>query len=465
MARYLGISRDSRGNNIGSAKVYVYDVGTTTTASIYEDDAFTTAVSNPMTSDSDGTYEFYAPPGEYKLKVAKPGYADFLKDNVVIGTFANNYTTAEGNSGAKVGDTGIFSHSASPEGVITANPGSICMVTDGTFYLKETGTGNTGWESSVICPVNPTSKAYVGVYDKTGSSQLKAWLYADGTYSSVIQSYDYTADDWEPPLLMDSRTVYVASTNQVVMLVPKDGGNSYVVAWDLDDNSIIKSPTLTGVTAANSGLQIVGDTLYVETTSGTDDLNVLTHALSTLASGAWAEQTGINAVSGDYTIANIVGVTGNGEFLSPCYDNTGAGDGLWWKHPGTDNPLTANGFGYNGAGHRYTFAPISGDYVLVWVNSYMREANGAGSFGIAKVDNAGAETYVTPVSWESAGAYTGIHLSTDPDGSDWMIYDTGVGQFFTRIPIVKTIDESCSWPKTTVDDGPDGQPGVFFAKD
>jgi len=45
--------------------------------------------------------------------------------------------------------TTMFSRAGSPEGVVTANVGSFYLRTDGgastTLYIKETGTGNTGW--------------------------------------------------------------------------------------------------------------------------------------------------------------------------------------------------------------------------------------------------------------------------------------------------------------------------------
>lgn len=43
----------------------------------------------------------------------------------------------------------IYSGAGSPEGVLTAPPGSLYSNTSGgagtTLYVKETGTGNTGW--------------------------------------------------------------------------------------------------------------------------------------------------------------------------------------------------------------------------------------------------------------------------------------------------------------------------------
>lgn len=44
---------------------------------------------------------------------------------------------------------GFFSGAGSPEGVLTATPGSAYLNTSGgtntTLYVKESGTGNTGW--------------------------------------------------------------------------------------------------------------------------------------------------------------------------------------------------------------------------------------------------------------------------------------------------------------------------------
>lgn len=43
-------------------------------------------------------------------------------------------------------DVGQYNNAGSPEGVISANPGSLCHDrTNGVLYYKNTGTGNTGW--------------------------------------------------------------------------------------------------------------------------------------------------------------------------------------------------------------------------------------------------------------------------------------------------------------------------------
>lgn len=53
-------------------------------------------------------------------------------------------------SGFAIGDgVAIYVGTGSPENVVSANVGSIYVRTDGaqgvTFYVKETGSSNTGW--------------------------------------------------------------------------------------------------------------------------------------------------------------------------------------------------------------------------------------------------------------------------------------------------------------------------------
>ena len=58
-------------------------------------------------------------------------------------------TTADNQIAIRAGTTKWYSSAGSPEGVLTAGVGSMYTRTDGgtgtTLYVKETGTGNTGW--------------------------------------------------------------------------------------------------------------------------------------------------------------------------------------------------------------------------------------------------------------------------------------------------------------------------------
>jgi hypothetical protein len=66
---------------------------------------------------------------------------------ISLNGFSNTHFQFRKNDDATI--VGIIKGTGSPEGVITANVGSIFMRTDGgagtSFYVKESGTGNTGW--------------------------------------------------------------------------------------------------------------------------------------------------------------------------------------------------------------------------------------------------------------------------------------------------------------------------------
>ena len=48
----------------------------------------------------------------------------------------------------QLGPIGWYTAQTSPENSITANPGSVCSVTDGSFYIKKKGSGKTGWSKT-----------------------------------------------------------------------------------------------------------------------------------------------------------------------------------------------------------------------------------------------------------------------------------------------------------------------------
>lgn len=73
MQRYFGLSQDTAGNIIPSVSVTVNLSGTGTLATIYASNAYA-ALANPFTSDTDGTYEFYAQNGRYDIVLAKAGF-------------------------------------------------------------------------------------------------------------------------------------------------------------------------------------------------------------------------------------------------------------------------------------------------------------------------------------------------------------------------------------------------------
>lgn len=85
MGSYANAFLDPNGNVIPQATITVFDAGGTVLSSIYTDSGLTTPKANPFTSNADGTFQFFAATGEYKLRMEKTGYTTFEVDYVPIG--------------------------------------------------------------------------------------------------------------------------------------------------------------------------------------------------------------------------------------------------------------------------------------------------------------------------------------------------------------------------------------------
>lgn len=83
-AKYYGIYRDSNGDVIASPTINVYVVGTTTHAPIFSDEPLTTPIVQPFTGGADGSVEFFAGSGQYKVQVEKSGFGTWLEDNLIL---------------------------------------------------------------------------------------------------------------------------------------------------------------------------------------------------------------------------------------------------------------------------------------------------------------------------------------------------------------------------------------------
>lgn len=73
MQHYIDRLHDTRGNAISGATINVYAAGTTTAATIYSDNG-ATVKANPTTSDTNGTFHFYAGNARYDLVITHSRY-------------------------------------------------------------------------------------------------------------------------------------------------------------------------------------------------------------------------------------------------------------------------------------------------------------------------------------------------------------------------------------------------------
>jgi len=95
MQRFFDVVQDRSGNCIPNALVYVYVGSTSTLATLYSDNGVTLA-SNPVTTNSDGEYAFYAANGTYTLQIQATGYDSQSRPGTII------FDPADGGDGSFV---------------------------------------------------------------------------------------------------------------------------------------------------------------------------------------------------------------------------------------------------------------------------------------------------------------------------------------------------------------------------
>lgn len=82
MQRFFDVVQDRSGTCIPNALVYVYTAGNTL-ATLYLDNGITPTV-NPVTTNADGEYAFYAANGTYTLNIQATGYASDSRPGTII---------------------------------------------------------------------------------------------------------------------------------------------------------------------------------------------------------------------------------------------------------------------------------------------------------------------------------------------------------------------------------------------
>lgn len=119
--------------------------------------------------------------------MSKDQYGNYIAD---VGSLSDTQAPGAGSGGG-------LSGSGSPEGVETAGPGRTYVDTaTGDLYVKQTGTGNTGWVmvqsggaqevfqgsgAPVDPPTDPTNPA---IYNDEDNGAIHVWVVSSQTWTS-----------------------------------------------------------------------------------------------------------------------------------------------------------------------------------------------------------------------------------------------------------------------------------------
>jgi hypothetical protein len=172
-------------------------------------------------------------------------------------------------------DVGQYNNAGSPEGVVSANPGSLCHDrTNGVIYYKNTGTGNTGWvlipsggavgltiTGNFGGPLTPTAGNWnilgSGSLDLTGSgSTLTASLTGLTNHAVLVGAGTATITKVGP----------VASTGSVLMsngLSSDPGFSTATYPLTTTINQLLYSSAanvVSGLATANNGILVTSNT-------------------------------------------------------------------------------------------------------------------------------------------------------------------------------------------------------------
>ena len=115
MQKYFNNAFNRNGIPLVSATVTVYNYGTTTLSSLFSDNTGTTVKTNPITTDANGHFEFYAANARYTISVVATGYVNNTYDDILLNdTYSASPSVIVGGSvdaspiGATTPSTGVF---------------------------------------------------------------------------------------------------------------------------------------------------------------------------------------------------------------------------------------------------------------------------------------------------------------------------------------------------------------------
>lgn len=130
--KYFANVQTSAGLTLGSVTITVTNFNTTTLSTIYSDIGCASVLSNPMVSNSDGSYSFYANDGHYSLSFVKSGYTiSPVYDVLIFEPFGSNVKSVSEfpDPNDICSSTGAINATASTVRTIYVNTAVACTTT------------------------------------------------------------------------------------------------------------------------------------------------------------------------------------------------------------------------------------------------------------------------------------------------------------------------------------------------
>jgi hypothetical protein len=160
MRKYFDTILSADGKPVGGASVTVAQFGSNTPTSIFSDSAGTVPLVNPLSTDTNGFFEFYAADGRYTLIVSAPGFGTRTVTDIALDDPADaSQATINGGSinntpiGATTPSSGAFTTLSASGGITGSLTGNVVGNVTGNV------TGNADTATSATSATTATNQS------------------------------------------------------------------------------------------------------------------------------------------------------------------------------------------------------------------------------------------------------------------------------------------------------------------
>jgi hypothetical protein len=273
---------------VSGALVYVYETGTTTLATIYEDDG-TTAQTNPITTDSNGNYEFRADDDVYDIRITYSGFdktfsgytigSSIADGAVTTAKLADDAVTLAKMASGTAGNLITYDASGDPESVATGNSGEV-LTSNGAgsapTFQPAAGGGGTN---------TPYFKARMSALQSIGAS-TETKIQFDTEIFDSDGDYDPTTNYRFTPQTAGKYNVHIrinlqGNGSDMRLILYKNGTQAEIT-------KIIASSSAGGFMQLTTSIDMNGTTDYIEAYAYTNAASSRNILHQTNYAGVWS---------------------------------------------------------------------------------------------------------------------------------------------------------------------------------
>lgn len=268
MQKYQNSVANSSGRPVANASVAVTTYPAGTTATIYSDNGVT-VTANPILTDSNGNFSFYAADGHYSLTITGSGFTTQTVNDILLEdpANANSYVINGGSiDGTPIGATspasGAFTTLTASSATIPSlslSSLSLTSLTADTGTIPTLNSTTLSATSGTIPTLNSTTlTATSGTIPTLGSTTLTA---TSAAFGSLSVASNYITGNADATAAQNGKILINNTASNYTITIQSGMASDYGIA-------LVQASTGTCTVAAGAGVTLVGATLATSTQGG-----------------------------------------------------------------------------------------------------------------------------------------------------------------------------------------------------